>query len=407
MDDPDNNRSTPTPYQPDSPGVTPDNQASLSENPVSGYHTDPNPLVEARPPVPVPYFAARTDTTNSTTPSDAGATRPSAPKKKILLWAVLATVVVILGVGTALAYNLWYQNPQKVVTDSIINAVHAKTVSYTGSFTMTGDTKANLLFNGNAVAGTGSLNAAVTFDIANKPYTLNASGLMNDKHDVYLKIKNIKSLSDSYRQQLPPASQPTFDKIIATIEDKWIKMSADDVASYSASASKAQTCLSDTVKKFQDDKNASNEIATIYQNHQFIKIDKKLGSKGGSLGYSLSSDDTAAVAFARDFKNTQLYKSLHNCDSSFTINDKDLTGSSTNNGQAPHVELWVSRWSHQITKLLVTDASGSSSQTKTSFVIQPVFNGKVTVTTPTNATTLKQLTQDIQTLFLSLYMTNM
>ena len=76
----------------------------------------------------------------------------TSPKKgkRGLLWAIVALVIVVLlGGGSALAYNFWYQNPNKVVSDALLHAVTAKTVSMTGTLDMsTKDYKVKLEVSG-------------------------------------------------------------------------------------------------------------------------------------------------------------------------------------------------------------------------------------------------------------------
>jgi hypothetical protein len=405
---PPNPNNAETPFNPPAPANQPAQpyQAPqpVQQQPAQPAYAPNYTAVEAEPATVSrePFSAAPT-----TTPAQTSfATPPKPNRKKLIVWGIVAAAALLLIGGGALAYNVWYQNPQKVVTDGIINAIKAKSATYKGTLDVSGDTKVKVAVDGGYAAGAGDLNATMSFDVDGTTYDLGASALVDSKSDLYFKVKNIDKLIKTYRDQIPASSQATFDKIVSKVNDKWIKVSADELKSYSEDASKAQTCMTDTYKKFQDDKKANAEIGDIYKKHQFIKIDKKLGSKDGSLGYNLSSDDTAAKAFVVDFKNTQLYKDLHNCDDSFKIDENDLTKSTSSDSETPNVELWVNRWSHQITKLVVTDKPGSTSKTKGTMVIEPVFNAPVTITTPKDASSLKDVTADIQSMFESAYSTS-
>ena len=153
------------------------------------------------------------------------------------------------------------------------------------------------------------------------------------------------------------------------------------------------------MKKFQDDKAASDEISNVYKKNKFLTIDQDLGSKDGSLGYTIKGSTEGLKGFVREVKNTRIYKALHDCDSSFTFDENDIKASD-NKDDETKVEVWVDRWSHQITKVAAKDESGSD---KASFVLEPVFNKPVNVTAPEKSVTLSDLKSEIEGLMQSMY----
>lgn len=319
---------------------------------------------------------------------------PPKPKRRgLFVGGIIAAVLVVLGGGSALAYNFWYQNPQKVVTDSIINAMTAQSVAYTGTLSATGDTNLKVTMTGANTLAASSFDATGTFTLGGKEYTVGGSLMADTKAgDFYFRVKDVDTLLKDVRSSIAPAEQGLFDQFVAKVNNQWIKVSASDLASVSADASKAQTCTSDAIKKVQNDKSYINEVGTIYQKQPFITIDKQLGSKDDSLGYSLSIDDAKVKAFDGDLKNTRVFKLFQTCDPSLSIDQSDssTTSSSSSNDK---VELWVDRWSHQITKLTVDSKQDSMTA---SFLLQPKFNDKTTIiTTPKTSTSLKQLSKDI------------
>lgn len=330
-----------------------------------------------------------------TTPTDAFAP-PSTPpipapkKKKKLLIGLIITALFLLVVS--LLYALWFQNPNKVVSDGVMQAISAKTLAYTGTIAVVGDTKMNVTLDGQGSTKGNDTNAKVVIDAQGKKYTLEGSGIVNDTGDFYFKIKNIDELINNYRTAVPAESQPLFDKIIEKINNKWIKISSEDLKKYNEDVAKAQKCMTVAVNKIQDDAATKSELMTIYKNHPFITIDKSLGGKDGSFGYVLTSDKEKAKTFATALKNTAVYKTLQKCDSSFTIKEDDLLKQDDKKGNKTDVEVWVHQWTHQITKVVLKDDSTAN---KTNIAIEPTFNHPVTITSPKDATTLEQLQKDI------------
>lgn len=316
---------------------------------------------------------------------------PKKSRRKLLIVSIIAALLLA---AAALAFNFWYQQPNKVVNDAIMNAINAKTVTHTGTLTTTGETKLKVTFNGSSASDRAKLNAEVAFDVQGTNYTLAADALVDSKNDLYFKVKNIDKLIENYRRTVSPESQQLFDAIVAKVDDKWVKVSAQELKNYSPDAAQAQGCMTDAMQKLQDDPQVKSQLGDLYKRHQFITIEKQLGDKDGSLGYVLGGNEAAAKAFAKGLRDTSIYKSLQKCDPSFTIDDKDLAKTDDSKGQkTPTVELWVSRWSHEITRATV---KGDDGKTSYDVILQPAFNKSVTIETPEDATTLKQLQEDVQ-----------
>lgn len=319
-------------------------------------------------------------------------------KKGLLVGLIVAGAVVVLGGGSALGYSLYYQNPQKVVTDGVIKAFTAKSVKYTSTIDVSNDDiTVNVTLDGAAENKVGQTTAKIAVKTGGKTYKLSATGLVDDKTDIYFKVGDIKDLAKDLNSMMPLGSQSAIDDIVSKIDNQWIKVTADDLRDVSEEASKAQTCATDAIKKFQDDKKATKEIGTLYRKNQFIVIDEKLGSKDGNLGYTLKADGDKLKAFSLSLKETTVYKDLHDCDSSFEINESDfddIVGKATNDSD--RFELWVDRWSHQIAEVNIT--SKADDGTKLSATFKPVFNKSVKIEAPAGATTIKELTKDIEAL---------
>jgi hypothetical protein len=325
---------------------------------------------------------------------------PQKKSKKKLVAIIIAVVVVLLGAGAALAYNFWFQNPDRVVTDGVMNALRAKTMTFEGVYEGGGETKGRLTLNGKlSDKGTGSVDASLKFSSKDPTTTteisIDGAGVLDDKGDLYLKVKNF---DDVINQQIgtdetSPERKKVLDDFTAKINDKWIKLSSDGLRQFSEGMAKSQKCLQDSVKKIQEDNKLSSELVSLYEKHRFVTVKEKLGSKDGSLGYLLESNNAAAKEFAKGFKETQAYKDMHACDESFTVDENTFT-TEANNDEETRAELWIERWSHQITKFSV-DSTNKKTSEKNTFILEPVFNQPVTIETPKDAMS----TEELETIF--------
>ena len=339
----------------------------------------------------VAYEAEPPTNTAATMPRPTASLRIRRISSKKWFKLVVAGAGLFMFVIAVLAYNLWYQNPQKVITDGFTQAVAAKSVSYAASFKTTGTNAAEISVDGRAISGLQSGDATLSFTSAGKSYAVKAAIVLDKANNVYLKLTNVKDLVKPYRAELSKNGQTALDQLTAKLGGDWIKLSATDVKNYNSELATTQQCMAVAANLLKTNKVAAREFANVYKKHQFITIDKYLGAKGGSLGYQISANKTVSKAFTRDFQTTAVYKALHDCNPQ--ILPSTLTDSL--NGSVGQTTIYVSRFAHHITSLAVASRD-SKAKTSTTFTVEPKFNVPVTIQVPTKTTTIAQLLSDLQ-----------
>lgn len=327
--------------------------------------------------------------------------QPTEPKKSKKKWfiigGIIAFVLILLGAGSALAYNVWYQNPDKVLSDAVSNALRAKTATYTGSldFTQTGSasvSKFTLTVDGKNTSNATEVDVTFDFEYDDTDYSLSGAGLFDADANLYFKVNDVRSTIDKFSdgEELPEA----FDAIITKIDGNWIKVSADDLKEFDEDYAETQTCTKDALAKLENNSDATRELVDLYKAHTFIVVAEELGVQDGSLGYVIEGDEEKAKSFVRGLNDTTIFKELKACDDTFEIDEDDLFSDSSDSGTADgRVELWVSRWSHQFTKVFVTSTNDGAT---VELLLEPVFDAEVTVTPPSDAVPLSELQQDIE-----------
>lgn len=401
-----------TPFTPPQPSPAPADQPqpqSYQPQPAVQYPVETEQLAAVEQEAPTQsqqFFASpavgEQPATETPAPMMASQTQPKAPnkKKKFIIGGIIAGAVLLLGGGMYAAYALWYQNPEKVLTDAVSNLIRAKTATYSGTLAMdTKDVKVRVVFDGKQASElNGEGNAKITLTSQGKDFVVNGSALVDKDGNLFFKVGNLKTILDDVLKQSGMTSSP-FDELVAKIDNKWIRVSADDLAEYDKDAGKAQACLTDTMKKIQNDKTVHDSLVKAYENNKFVVIDSSLPGRTingvDSMGYKLSLNNEAAKKFAEAVNEMQFMKDLQKCDSSFESFKLDASDmkSSTGTTSTETVEVSVSRWSHEFTQLKVTgkddDASGE-------FILEPIFGMDVTVAAPSDFMTLKELQAEIE-----------
>jgi len=386
--------------------------------PVDQQPAQPAEPFQPTPAVPPAQTTAPVDYTDQTTvapgvfgsspeqPVVAVAPAPSKkPRKGLLIGLIVAAVLVVLGGGGALAYNFYYQNPDKVVGDALMNALTAKSVSSDATLDIKGDDySAKITLSGHTNEEAAGL-AKVKIDYTSEDlsYTTDGEGVFAKNGDLFVKVNNVKELADTLAQSSEGMVDfSLFDGVIEKVDSTWVKISGDDLGTVSEDYKDTQKCIADYTSKLSSDKalqkSVTDEIVTLYSNNKFVIIAENLGSKEvkgvGSLGYKLNFDSAKAETFTAALEGTQIGKKLKECDSTIDFKDvaKNLTEEGDSNGTTT-TELWVSRFGHEITEMSLIGTGGEADGT---LVVQPTFNKNEAVETPKDSMSVKELMTEIE-----------
>ena len=428
----------PTPGVQDDISQTDTPQPSETDQPAAPADTTDSPSADSAPVAETPAIEAEPSTGGMDSQPEAssfGAPAASQPettpvaslgsqgtsggsKKKWILGGVIAAVLVVLIGGGALAYNLWYQNPEKVILDGI-GHLFDKHDSMAGSATVTAENKqvrldvtADMRSNKDLANGTAKVGIQMKGDNASFKKMNVSADYAADKDTFYFKLKDLHSLAqtfvnsyvDSLAQQYTKLGytltqkqiddqkkqvMAQFEPIITKLDNRWIKIDIDS----KKDSDDESKCTTDAIKKLYENKDERNEVLDVYKKHKFITIKDKLGSKGGSLGYLLDFDKNIAKDFSKEVKNTTFGKELQKCDpdstsTTDTTNDEDTM-------KDTHVELWVSRWSHQITELKVAGTTTDSDKTAVSLDLKLDYDKVDGLTTPKDATDWDDINKEL------------
>jgi len=396
------NPDTTPPANPDLGAERPEDSSTLSPS-LSTFEAPAEPVspLEMEPASVVQPFPAGSQFPDPVPADSTPIIQPPAPqKKRWVVAAIIAGALVLLGGGGASAYAFWYQNPDKVLGDAFVNAIRAKSVTYTGTMDIKGKDKTssslerlNLTVDGKNSTGGSEVNVKLSLAMSGVTYGVSGSGMYDKDANLYLKVNDVRKLVDQLSAD-GMAMPSAFNDLIGKVDGAWIKISASDLKDFSEDTASSQTCVNDVIKKYESDQAITNELVDLYSRNRFIVVKEKLGSKDGSLGYRIEGDEAKAKSFAKGAKDTKLFKELKNCDKSFDFNVDDLFSDTSNDiSSSSRIELWVNHWSHQLEKVSI---AGGDEQSEGSIVVEPRFNQPVTISIPKDVITLSQLKADIE-----------
>lgn len=324
------------------------------------------------------------------------------PKKKkyIIIGAIIVGALALLTAGTAAAYNLWYQNPNKVVMESIGSLLKSGTSTNKIVFEMKSKDGAVKISVDAKLAESPATETDVdaTLSFSGKDYHVKGSTLTDKDGNLYFKIQDVKTLLTQIAGSDVDLS--AFNNVITKIDGQWVKISADDLKSVNEDYGKTQTCTTNALKSL-DDKTVSNEIVDVYQKNQFLIVGNKIGVKDingtASLGYAISFDGEKAKAFYVALGSTKFGKALTTCDSSYTFKASDLDSLTTKDATKGDIQIWASRFGHQLKEV---DISAKDNDNSASIIWNPTFVKGVTVAAPTTSVPLKDVITEVENILI-------
>lgn len=373
------------------------------------------------PDAPLP---AETDSQPSPSPNSTETSAVLLENKKRPSIITIIAVVVVLLIGGVVAVYFWYQHPTKVVLDGVINAVQSKTATVAATAEITTESaKATLKLDGKGGLETGSFGkATLGLELKDMPkIKLEGEGIYGANGDVYFYAKNLAKtyngladalinqavanaskngtiITDAQKTQVREIYNILFEPVVTKIDNKWIKISVDDMKEMDKESGREYECTQNVLKKVMTEKDFGNQLRNRYMKNEVFIITETPEKKGDSKGYKIDIDHEASKKFGEELKTIPLYKDLQACskDNSDTNASESDAGSDTDT----QIILWIDQWSHTITGFKMNAADSKNQKVKIEGTTE--FNRPVTVTPPKDSKSFKEVDKDIKNVMPSL-----
>jgi hypothetical protein len=321
---------------------------------------------------------------------------------KFIIAGVVTAVALILGVGGWFAYALWYQNPDKVVLDAIINAVRSDTVSVEGTISSrAGQNVVDATVSGKYGHEQGASGSAkVKFEANDTKLDMNVDGVQTLDGTNYVRVKDIDKAYDLFddalvegakvdvnsggylvlKEFLNSVLKPTVDKV----NNKWVKFAPNDLKSINAQFSEQLECTQSVMKELKGDAVQLVELGLVYQNNNFLEVRKNLGTSGEYFRFEVGVVNEKFKDFAAALTKTRLYADIQAC-SPMSKNplDLDVSKMKTTTDSA-NIEVWINQWNHEFHKISmnaeVMDDDGLKGTMAFSFMT--TFNKPIEIAAP-------------------------
>ena len=328
---------------------------------------------------------------------------PMQPKKKktgLIIGIVLGVVALIAIISAVLVYFLWWQNPEKMVTDAVSNAIMAKKMTADGKVVIDMRDQGKIELNVKTATDSGkskaNIDAKLNVKGVEKNIPLKGDVVLDSDGTIYVKINNFKDLYGTLleivmesssggnlsRSQIETYRDQTLEKMGSEIDkmsDTWMKISPDEIGS-------EYKCGINALKKIQSDESARKEVAQLYRKNSFFTIkDSKISDRNGGRGFELQGDNSKLSKFNDEFKKSSAGKALSKCGkyNSYKSSESSSIDKSS-------LKVWVDRSSHEL-KALELKGDGKKASVEISFDIN--MNKSEEIKAPSDAESLKEFVE--------------
>ena len=343
------------------------------------------------------------------------------PKKKtgLIIGIITGSVVLLLAIAAVLLYFFWWQDPQRMVTDAVVNSFQTKKVVSSGKLVMDLGSGNRADIKIKAVADSPKSKTEATVKLAingiETQQDIVLTVVADGKGAVYIKGEHLKDIvrqmaetiiKDRGQGALPDA-QPTvihirdqilkqLDEKLNKIEGKWLKVSFDELG---ASYADKDTCSQEIFDLINADQQVRSELINAYRKNSFVTVkkDAKVEPRDGAPGFEidLASDGKMSDklrAFVDSLGDTKLGKKIKECYGDKVFNTANKTTSSK---KLPTIRIWVNPWSHQL-KAIEIKIHSSDDDKDRNITMDMTFDYSKSeqIDIPSNADNLKSVLQD-------------
>ena len=326
---------------------------------------------------------------------------PMQPKKKktgLIIGIVLGVIALIAIISAVLVYFLWWQNPEKMVTDAVSNAIMTKKMTADGKVVIDMRDQGKIELNVKTATDSGKSKADIDAKLnvkgVEKNIPLKGDVVLDSDGTIYVKINNFKDLYGTLlemvmesssggnlsRSQIETYRDQTLRKMSSEIDkmgNTWMKISPDEIGS-------EYRCGINALKKIQSDESVRKELVQIYQKNSYFTIkDSKISDRNGGRGFELQGNNKSnSSKFEEEFKNSSVGKALSKCGKSNSYKSSESSSIDT-----ASLKVWVDRSSHEL-KALELKGDSKKASVEISFDID--VNKSEEIKIPSSAESLKE-----------------
>ncbi len=341
--------------------------------------------------------------------------------KSWLIGVIIATVLFLSICGAAIWYFVFYNNPDKVAYDAINKLITADNVAIDGGLVASSDDLQIIVdidSTSNKLPNSSVVKAVITprndtedaFSI-----NLDVGSIQMKDGDIYLQVSGIL---DSLKEAGIDESDEDNAILIEYLEEfegEWWKISIPEIVDefelgeFGDGIKEAYTCVVNAANK-----NNSSELAKLYDQNRFIKVDPIKEIRKGAVStqpesgykyYEVSLDKENLASYINGIPNLDNVKDVSNClndvfeeyyDGSFEITSENVSASDIDVPENLKLYLEISQFGHELRSIQGSyDDNTNDEVVDFSFGVLFKYDAAPDVSAPSNYRPITELIEEI------------
>lgn len=331
------------------------------------------------------------------------------PKKRLILGAFVALLVILFTAAGALTYRHFNNKPEKVLADALANTVEDLTqkkssgLSGTFTFAVQGDNPLtiSLQFDSKLSDASGEGQADIAVDFLGKAYHIKASALAPNDEEAYIKLQNLRETFAALVANHPEFTgySNVVEPFITKFDDRWIKITKEDFAPLGLTdEQRIKTCAT-ALKSLVLSGADKAQLKKIFKANQFMVAGEQHAG-GGDFHYKLDFNKVAAQNF---LKQAATIPSFAEVKTACAIDEESILDNlSQENGgtnqMEPVVELWVSKKTRRPTKFQIS-ANDKNVATKFDSEVKLGSSEAIEIEQPQSSVPVQELKAEFKKIF--------
>lgn len=338
-------------------------------------------------------------------------------RKRLIIGIVAGVTALIALIVGLLLYFLVLKNPQRVVEESVVNAIMAQNYTTEGRVTIDAknNQKVTVKLKASQAEKGDEFQADITVDV-NSPggkkmdITLPKVNVRHAGDAIYVKLDNVRAAvetaietyvegmsgvqqgadQEQMAQALKDGMLKQFDELIEEVDSQWIKVSLDDFGQ-----SEEAKCAIDVVRRAKNDKAMREEIAKAYRENSFLHIKNDLGTKDGLRGFEIDlGADTAEQrkSFIQALSQTTYAQKLKECGDD-SADTKVVPEKFSKENPDISLKLWIDTANNQIRRI---EAGGTAGENKVSLETGIMYDNAKDAEAPSDSKDFKEVMKKFQ-----------
>lgn len=248
-----------------------------------------------------------------------GPPRHHSNAKRTVMVALVAVLVLLASAASVFAY-MWYQSPERIVMNAILNTANQPAIGYAGHYRTV---QGNGEFSGRTVEDRTAIDAKGTMRVHSQSLGFSGSVVLVDDRPYVKSDQLSQMLVGLLPKKLSNESLRGITQIAKEkLDGNWVELDSSSTSSLPG-LSGSSACIADFFQKVSGSQQSRLHVVDLYRQNPFINVTEQSSLVKETSTYKLAIELSRYIAFKAALKKTELHASMISCTNDTAIMTED------------------------------------------------------------------------------------